>query len=88
MKTKKQLRGLGGHNGATHIRIIIADQRFRNKLHNAILHGSVLGAVLAIFGGICYIDTNMIAGGVISVAGMLWLGLFYVINAEDGIFGG
>lgn len=88
MKTKKELRGLGGHNGATHLRIIIADQRFRNKLHNAILHGSVLGAVLAVFGGICYIDTNMLVGGVVAVAGMLWLCLFYLINAEDRIFGG
>ena len=90
MTTKKTRRVAATNNGArfTSLRIILADQKLQNKLHNAILHGSVAGAVLAIFGGICYIDTNMVVGSVIAVAGIVWLGIFYLINAEDRIFGG
>lgn len=90
MTEKKASRPAATGNGSrfTHLRIILASQRFRNKMHNAILHGSVLGAVLATFGGICYIDTNMLAGAVIAALGMGWLFLFYLINAEDAIFGG
>ena len=90
MKEKKTSRTTGTRNGSmtTQVRIILASPKFRNKMHNAILHGSVLGAVLATFGGICYIDTNMLAGAVIAALGMGWLFLFYLINAEDAIFGG
>ena len=90
MRNKKTRRVAATNNGArfTSLRIIIASQSFRNKLHNAILHGTVVGALLAIFAGICYIDTNILAGSVIAGAGTLWLGLFYLVNAEDKIFGG
>jgi len=90
MREKKTSRPAATGNGSmtTQVRIILASPKFRNKMHNAILHGSVLGAVLAIFGGICYIDTNMLAGAVVSMLGTGWLFLFYLINAEDAIFGG
>lgn len=90
MKEKKTSRPAATGNGSrfTHLRIILASPQFRNKCHNAFLHGTVLGAVLAIFGGICYIDTNMVAGAVIATLGIGWLFLFYLLNAEDGLFGG
>ena len=90
MREKKTRRVAATNYGArfTSLRIILASQSFRNKVHNAILHGSVAGAVLAIFGGICYIDTNILVGAVMAVAGMIWLGVFYLVNAEDKIFGG
>ena len=93
MANKKASRPAATGNGSkanmfAHVRIILADQRLKNKLHNAILHGSVLGAVLAVFAGICYIDTSIFAGAVVSVLGLAWLWLFYYINAEDRIFGG
>ena len=90
MREKKTSRPAATGNGSrfTHLRIILASQRFRNKMHSAILHGSVLGAVLAIFGGICYIDTNMLAGAVIAALGMGWLFLFYIINDTDVLFKG
>lgn len=90
MKEKKTSRTTGTRNGSrfTHLRIILASPKFRNKMHNAILHGSVLGAVLAVFGGVCYMDTSIPAGAVASVLGLAWLWVFYLVNAEDRIFGG
>lgn len=90
MKEKKTSRPAATGNGSrfVHLRIILASPKFRNKMHNAILHGSVLGAVLAVFGGICYIDTNMIAGAIVAVLGLAWLWIFYLVNAEDVIFRG
>ena len=94
MNKKKKSRTSAVRNGSVSSRInhtcrdtsIIADQRLKNKLHNAILHGSVLGAILAVFGGICYIETNMMAGSVVSVLGLAWLWIFYLVNADDRIF--
>ena len=90
MKAKKTRRVAATNNGArfTSLRIILASQSFRNKVHNAILHGSVAGAVLAIFGGICYIDTNILVGAVVAALGMGWLFLFYLINDTDVLFKG
>lgn len=90
MREKKTSRTTGTRNGSmnTKLRIILASPKFRNKMHNAILHGSVLGAVLAVFGGICYIDTNIVAGSVVAVLGLAWLWVFYLVNAEDVIFRG
>ena len=90
MNKKKASRPAATGNGsiATTIRIILADQKLQNKIHNAILHGSVLGAFLAAFGGVCYIDTNPLVGAIVSVAGTAWLFLFYLINGDDVIFRG
>ena len=90
MTTKRTSRPAATGNGSlnTKLRIILADQKLKNKLHNSILHGSVLGAVLAVFGGICYMDTSIAVGAVMAVAGMSWLWVFYLVNAEDRIFGG
>ena len=91
MRTKKTSRPAATGNGSinTKLRIIIADPKFRNKVYLAAMRGSVFGAVLAIFGGICYIDTNMLVGAVVAVAGMIWLGIFYILNAEDRhLYGG
>ena len=90
MKNKKTSRPAATGNGSinTKLRIILADQKLKNKLHNAILHGSVLGAVVAVFGGVLYMDTSIAAGAVVSVLGIAWLWLFYLVNAEDKIFGG
>ena len=87
MNKKKASRVAATNNGSKELLTnILTNQKLKNKLHNAVLHGSVLGAVLAVFGGICYIETSMIAGSVISVLGLAWLWIFYLVNAEDRIF--
>lgn len=88
MKTKKTRRGTGIHNGATHFRIILADPKFRNKFHVYFLRGSILGAVLAILVGVLHMDTSILEGIVIAGTGMVWLGVFYLANPDDEMFGG
>ena len=87
MNKKKASRPAATGNGSKELLTnILTNQKLKNKLHNAVLHGSVLGAVLAVFGGICYIDTNMVAGAIVAVLGLAWLWIFYLVNAEDRIF--
>jgi len=88
---KKRSPGVAGTNNRarfTSLRIILADKSFRDKLRSAILYGSAFGAVLAMLGGILYMETSLFKGAVISVAGMLWFGAIYLQNAEAWPFGG
>ena len=90
MTTKRTSRPAATGNGSlnTKLRIIIADQRFRNKVYLAAMRGSVLGSVLAIIVGILHMDTAILEGAIIASVGCLWLGVFYLINSDDRMFGG
>lgn len=89
MTGKKVSRPAATGNGSrfTSLRIILADKSFRDKLRSAILYGSAFGAVLAMLGGILYMETSLFKGAVISIAGMLWFGVIYLQNAEAWPFG-
>ena len=49
---------------------------------------SVLGAVLAVIYGIMHTETSILEGAIIAGVGFLWLGIFYLINPDDKLFGG
>ena len=90
MKQKKTRRPAVTGNGArfTSLRIILADVRLQNKIYLAIMRGSVLGAVLAVIYGIMHTETSILEGAIIAGVGFLWLGIFYLINPDDKLFGG
>lgn len=90
MKNKKTSRPAATGNGSrfTHLRIIIASQTFRNKLHVALMHGTVAGAVLAIITGILFMETSILEGLIISGVGIAWLGVFYILHSDDEWFRG
>ena len=90
MKAKKASRAAGTDYGSrfTSLRIILADVRLQNKIYLAIMRGSVLGAVLAIIVGILHMDTAILEGAIIASVGCAWLGVFYLINSDDTMFGG
>lgn len=90
MKAKKTRRVAATNYGArfTSLRIILASQSFRNKVHNAILHGSVAGAVLAIITGILFMETSILDGLIIAGTGIAWLGVFYILHSDDEWFRG
>lgn len=88
MNQKKTRRGTAIHNGANQARNIITDRKLKNKLHAALLRGSVLGAVLAIIVGVLHMDTSILEGLVIAGTGCAWLGIFYFVNSDDEMFGG
>ena len=88
MREKKTSRPAATGNGSinTKLRIILADRNLKDKVRTAVYHGTVLGAVLAVFGGVLYMDTSIAAGAVASVLGIAWLWIFYLINATDIIY--
>lgn len=90
MSKKKARRVAATNNGArfTSLRIILASQTFRNKLHVALMHGTVAGAVLAIIAGILFMETSILEGLIIAGAGIAWLGVFYILNSDDEWFRG
>lgn len=90
MTKKKAPRVAGTNNGAigTSIRIILADQSFRNKVHNALLRGSFAGAVFAMIIGVLHMETSILEGLMISGVGIIWGLVFYLMNPTDRIFGG
>ncbi|MBP5474905.1 MAG: hypothetical protein J6X83_01405 [Methanomicrobium sp.] len=88
MKQKKTRRGTAILNGATQVKTILSDHKRKNKLHVALLRGTVLGAVLAIFAGILHMDTSIFEGLIIAGTGCAWLGIFYFKNPDDEMFGG
>lgn len=90
MKNKKTRRVAATNYGArfTSLRIILASQSFRNKLHVALMHGTVAGAVLAIITGILFMETSILEGLIIAGTGIAWLGVFYILNSDDEWFRG
>lgn len=90
MSKKKTRRTTGTRNGArfTSLRIILADKRFRDKFYLAVMRGSVAGGVLAAIVGVLYMETSILEGLIIAGAGLAWLGVFYLINPDDVVFGG
>ena len=90
MNQKKKPGEAGTNNRArfTSLRIILADKRFRDKFYLAIMRGSVAGGVLAAIIGVLYMETSILEGLIIAGAGIAWLGVFYLINPDDVMFGG
>ena len=90
MTKKRMSRPAATGNGSrtTKFRIILADQHFKNKVHNAILRGSFAGAVFAMIIGILHMDTSILEGLLISGVGIIWGFVFYLMNPTDRIFGG
>ena len=90
MTKKKAPRVAGTNNGAmnTKLRIILADQSFRNKVHVALMRGSFAGAVFAMIIGILHMETSILEGLMISGVGIIWGFVFYMMNPNDKIFNG
>lgn len=90
MTKKRMSRAAGTDNGSrtTKFRIILADQHFKNKVHNAILRGSFAGAVCAMIIGILHMETSILEGLMISGVGIIWGFVFYLMNPNDKIFDG
>lgn len=90
MTKKRMSRAAGTDNGSrtTKFRIILADQHFKNKVHNALLRGSFAGAVCAMIIGILHMETSILEGLMISGVGIIWGLVFYLMNPTDRIFGG
>ena len=90
MTKKKASRPAATGNGSrtTKFRIILADQSFRNKVHNALLRGSFAGSVLAMIVGVLHMETSILEGLMISGVGIIWGFVFYLMNPNDKIFDG
>lgn len=90
MTKKRMSRPAATGNGSrtTKFRIILADQSFRNKVHNALLRGSFAGAVFAMIIGVLHMETSILEGLVISGVGIIWGFVFYLMNSDDKIFNG
>lgn len=90
MTKKRMSRPAATGNGSrtTKFRIILADQSFKNKVHNAILRGSFAGAVFAMIIGILHMETSILEGLMISGVGIIWELVFYMMNPNDKIFDG
>ena len=90
MTKKKMSRPAATGNGSrtTTFRIILADQHFKNKVHNAILRGSFAGAVCAMIIGVLHMETSILEGLMISGVGIIWGLVFYMMNPNDKIFDG
>lgn len=90
MTKKKMSRPAATGNGSrtTKFRIILSDQHFKNKVHNAILRGSFAGAVFAMIIGILHMETSILEGLMISGVGIIWGFVFYMMNPNDKIFDG
>lgn len=88
MSTKKALRGSANHNGANQVNSILSDRHIKNKVRKALYHGSVAGGFLAFLGGACYMETSILEGIIIAVAGLAWMAVFYFRNPDDELYGG
>ena len=88
MTIKKELRGAATHNGAHLSKLIIPDRRLKNKIRNAVLRGTTLGATMAALIGCMYTEVNPFVGCVVSGAALGYMGLFYGINRDDVMYGG
>ena len=90
MTKKRMSRAAGTDNGSrtTKFRIILADQHFKNKVHNALLRGSFAGAVFAMIIGVLHMETSILEGLMISGVGIIWGFVFYLMNPNDKIFDG
>ena len=90
MTKKRMSRAAGTDNGSrtTKFRIILADQHFKNKVHNALLRGSFAGAVFAMIVGVLHMETSILEGLMISGVGIIWGLVFYMMNPTDRIFDG
>ena len=90
MTTKKASRPAATGNGSrtTKFRIILADQHFKNKVHNALLRGSFAGAVFAMIIGVLHMESSILEGLMISGVGIIWGLVFYMMNPNDKIFDG
>lgn len=88
MSKKKALRAAGTDNGAIEVNHILTRQRLKNKVHNAVLHGTVAGAFAAVIAGALAADMHPLFGVVMAALGTAWIGLFYLINPDDFIFRG
>ena len=90
MTKKRMSRPAATGNGSrtTKFRIILADQSFRNKVHVALMRGSFAGAVFAMIIGILHMETSILEGLLISGVGIIWAGVFYMMNPNDKIFDG
>ena len=90
MREKKTSRPEATGNGSinTKLRIILADSKLHRKIYLAVMRGSVAGGVLAAILGVLYMETSILEGLIIAGAGLAWLGVFYLINPDDEMFGG
>lgn len=88
MKAKKAPRVAATNNGAKHHKHIVSDRRLKNKIRNAVLRGTTLGATMAALIGCMYTEVNPFVGCVVSGAALGYMGLFYGINRDDAMYGG
>jgi 1,4-dihydroxy-2-naphthoate octaprenyltransferase len=90
MKTRKEPRVAGTNSGAQAVKAktIVTNRRMKNKLHNAILRGTYLGAILALMACCLYVEVDPIVGCLTGVIPAMYCGLFYGLNHNDRMFGG
>lgn len=87
MNKIKELRGAATHNGAKDHKKRITWHRLKNKLHNAILYGTVAGALIGVVIGGIMIDADPLRGFLTALPGVGWLYLFFAVNSDDQLFG-